>query len=277
MSLFGSFLSTPKKSTGGRLLERLSSSTQLEDRRDAIAEFKDLSSQQPLRLIDKGGFSVLASLLREEDTEMTRDTLETLSNLMDPQMPKEDPDAAGIKAVHNAGIFLANTAYLSTVTCAVENDDMYVKFHCVQLLIRLLSVARAETQQAVLSQPATVGRILQLMDEKREIVRNEVLLLLAQLGEANADLQNILAFQGANEQVRAACERVHCSLARVCISAHVVALSSLDTLIAPPAAAALDHRGRGRGERPRLRHRPRLPQDHAHAALGQRALLPRLR
>ena len=55
---------------------------------------------------------------------------------------------------------------------------MYVKFHAVQLMMRLLAVTPAQTQEAVLGQPAIVGRVMRLLEDTREIVRNEALLLL---------------------------------------------------------------------------------------------------
>ncbi|KAL1500129.1 hypothetical protein AB1Y20_012802 [Prymnesium parvum] len=202
MPLFGSLLGTaPKKSAGALLLERLGGAAPLEERREAIVQFKELSAAQPLRLIDKGGFSVLAALLRLGDTEISRETLETLANLMDPQVPRDDLAAAAVKAAHNASVFLSNTENLATATGVVDDADVYVKFHAITLLIRLLSVAQAEAQATVLSQPEVIRRVLLLLEEKREIVRNEALLLLARLAGANADLQNILAFQGANEQL----------------------------------------------------------------------------
>ena len=82
-----------------------------------------------------------------------------------------------------------------------DDADLYVRFHAVQLVIKLLARARRQTQSAVLNQPATVGCVLSLAEDKRDIVRNEVLLLLARLGEGCAGLQNILAFQGAFEQL----------------------------------------------------------------------------
>ena len=54
---------------------------------------------------------------------------------------------------------------------------MYVKFHAVQLMMRLLAVTPAQTQEAVLGQPAIVGRVMRLLEDTREIVRNEALLL----------------------------------------------------------------------------------------------------
>ena len=149
---------------------------QLEDKREALTEFKDLSTEEPLRLIEKGGMSVLLQLLRANDTQLTRDVLETLANLMDAEMPKGMAEAARVASVHNCGVFLTNGANVSLVLGSVdgEEDDMYVKFHAVQLMMRLLAVTPAQTQEAVLGQPAIVGRVMRLLEDKREIVRNEV-------------------------------------------------------------------------------------------------------
>ena len=100
--------------------------------------------------------SVLLTLLRANDTQLTRDVLETLANLMDAEMPKGMAEAARVASVHNCGIFLTNGANVSLVLGSVdgEEDDMYVKFHAVQLMMRLLAVTPAQTQEAVLGQPA---------------------------------------------------------------------------------------------------------------------------
>ena len=92
---------------------------------------------------------------------------------------------------------LSHDNNVSQLLLLSEGSDMYVRFNCVQLLMLLLADSRERTQRAILSQPATVRSILLLMEDKREIVRNEVLLLLAQLGQGSPELQNILAFQGA--------------------------------------------------------------------------------
>jgi hypothetical protein len=204
-TLFGFLASAtgaPRQSTGARLLDRLANSTQLEDRREALTEFNELTAAESVRLIDKGGMSVLVQLLREEDTQLTRDVLETLSNLMDPDVPRGIATETGeVKASHNSAVFLTHDSYLLDVLNSSEDGDLYVRFHAVQLVIKLLARARQQTQATVLNQPATVGRVLSLAEDRREIVRNEVLLLLARLGEGSAGLQNILAFQGAFDQL----------------------------------------------------------------------------
>ena len=142
MSLFRGLLSSApsRQSTGARLLERLVHSTQLEDRREAITEFNALTAAEPVRLIDKGGMSVLVQLLREEDTQLTRDVLETLSNLMDPEMPRGVAAETGeVKAVHNASVFLTHDVYMLDVLNSSEDGDLYVRYHAVQLVMNFSS------------------------------------------------------------------------------------------------------------------------------------------
>ena len=105
--------------------------------------------------------SVLVQLLREEDTQLTRDVLETLSNLMDPEMPRDVSAETGeIKAVHNASAFLSSEGHLLEVLNSSEDNDLYVRFHAVQVVMKLLALARRQTQEAVLDQPATVGCVM---------------------------------------------------------------------------------------------------------------------
>ena len=195
LSAAASLVGGPRQSTGARLLERLANATQLDDRRDAIEGFKELASREAIRLVERGGIGVLARLATDEDVQIARDALETLTSLIDPAVP-DDAEPSRVAAVHNARVFLgAGPSRVSATFGAVELPDAYVRYWAVQLLMRLLHVAPDDTQAAVLSAPDTVARVMLLMDDRREVVRNEVLLLLEALAKGNADLQNILAFQ----------------------------------------------------------------------------------
>ena len=68
MSLF-SAITGKKQSKGGQLLERLGGAERLEDRREAIAEFKDLTSRQPVRLVFEGGIGVLLNAISRSRPE----------------------------------------------------------------------------------------------------------------------------------------------------------------------------------------------------------------
>jgi hypothetical protein len=45
--------------------------------------------------------------------------------------------------------------------------------------------------------PVGIPRLIDLLDDQREIIRNEGLLLLISLTESNADIQKIVAFESA--------------------------------------------------------------------------------
>ena len=146
MSLF-SAITGKKQSKGGQLLERLGGAERLEDRREAIAEFKDLTSRQPVRLVFEGGIGVLLNLLRGEDTDTHRDALETLVNLLDRDVPKEQPEAAQVAATHNCGVLLSHPEKIGVILGAAENSDMYVRYHATQLLMRQLSSPEGATRR----------------------------------------------------------------------------------------------------------------------------------
>jgi hypothetical protein len=203
-SLFGSLLGSgaPRKVSAKQLLERLGSATQLDDRREALEAFKELSASEPLRLIDKGGIGLLVSLAQDPDTQLARDALETLVNLCDVGVPavEDKPGASRVAGEHNTAVLLSNPPHLPTALAAVEETDFYIRFHGVTLLQRLLANAPDRTHAALLAAPATVGRVLSVLDDGREIVRNEALRVLGALAaSAPPELANILAFAGAFE------------------------------------------------------------------------------
>eukprot|EP00965_Chrysotila_dentata_P219226 6191007-Pleurochrysis_carterae.AAC.5 len=121
MSLFSLLGGGGSKSTGGRLLERIGSATLLEDRREALAQFKQLSTTEALRLVEKGGIGLIASAARDDDPLVAREAVETLVNLMDEAIPKGMPDAARVAAAHNAKQFHSNPANLAAaLRCGVQ-------------------------------------------------------------------------------------------------------------------------------------------------------------
>lgn len=55
--------------------------------------------------------------------------------------------------------------------------------------------------QAILSAPMGVVRLMDLLGDAREVLRNEALLLLAGLTRSSPDIQKIVAFEGAFERI----------------------------------------------------------------------------
>ena len=177
MAFFSSLLATPRKASGKTLLERLGGATQLDDRRDALASFKELSAEEPLRLIVEGGIGLLVRLAGDEDAQLARDALETLSNLCDvgvpAEVPEDRPNANRVAGEHNCDMLLSDAELLPAALAPLERSDFYVRFHGLALLRQLLATRADKTHEALLHAPAAAGRVLALLEDERDIVRNE--------------------------------------------------------------------------------------------------------
>ena len=55
--------------------------------------------------------------------------------------------------------------------------------------------------QAILGAPMGIVRILDLLKDPHEVIRNEAVLLLTSLTRSSADIQKIAAFEGAFEHI----------------------------------------------------------------------------
>ena len=55
--------------------------------------------------------------------------------------------------------------------------------------------------QAILAAPQGVVRLMDLLGDPHEVIRNEALLLLTGLTRASADIQKIAAFEGAFDRI----------------------------------------------------------------------------
>ena len=116
-----------------------------------------------------------------------------LSNLLDREVPRGLADnMAEVAATHNASVFLVRDSNVTDVLNSSEDTDLNVRFHAIQVVMKLLAVARRQTQEALLNQPATVSRLMALMSDRREIVRNELLLLLSDVGAGSAGLEPVM-------------------------------------------------------------------------------------
>lgn len=83
-----------------------------------------------------------------------------------------------------------------------DSDDFYLKFTSIQILISLCASQPFQLQTTLLQSPSGVSKVMDLLKDPREIIRNEGLLLGVGLVEGNnRDLQKVLVFQGAFEEV----------------------------------------------------------------------------
>ncbi|XP_064603331.1 general vesicular transport factor p115-like [Liolophura sinensis] len=185
-----------------RLCDRAQSSTLLDDRRDAVRALKALSRKFRLE-VGTQAMDILRNVLETDrnDAEITGYALDTLCNIMSNE-PMEEEDEIPNHLPEDLGgqfteIFIKNTDSVSLLLSLLEEYDFHVRWPTVKLLTILLTNRGKEMQEIVLVSPMGVYKLMDLLVDSREIIRNDALLLLIQLTKGNANLQKIVAFENA--------------------------------------------------------------------------------
>ncbi|XP_077088451.1 general vesicular transport factor p115 isoform X6 [Siphateles boraxobius] len=97
--------------------------------------------------------------------------------------------------------FVQETENVTLLLTLLEEFDFHVRWPGVKLLTALLKNQCAQVQGIILVSPMGVSRLMDLLADSREVIRNDGLLLLQQLTKGNAAIQKIVAFENAFERL----------------------------------------------------------------------------
>uniref|UniRef100_A0A672M881 Vesicle tethering protein Uso1/P115-like head domain-containing protein n=1 Tax=Sinocyclocheilus grahami TaxID=75366 RepID=A0A672M881_SINGR len=155
-----------------KLCDRVASSTLLEDRRDAVRALKSLSKKYRME-VGTMAMDHLVRILQTDraDTEILGYALDTLYNIVCSD-EEEEPDNS---PKNNNFIFIYSLLYGFFSRYLVSN--------------------------VVFSHSIGVSRLMDLLADSREVIRNDGLLLLQQLTKGNTAIQKIVAFENAFERL----------------------------------------------------------------------------
>lgn len=188
-----------------RLVDRVSTSTLLEDRRDACRALKALSKKYRVE-VGAQGMACLIQILEMDrsDCEIIGYALETLCNITSQEQFDEERDNPTVSA--NIGeqfteMFIKTPENVTTVLSFLEEFDFKVRWPAVKLLTSLLANRHKDIQEIILVSPMAVSRLMDLLVDGREVIRNDALLLLIELIKGNANIQKIVAFENAFDRL----------------------------------------------------------------------------
>uniref|UniRef100_A0A8C2PVB8 General vesicular transport factor p115 n=1 Tax=Cyprinus carpio TaxID=7962 RepID=A0A8C2PVB8_CYPCA len=157
-----------------KLCDRVASSTLLEDRRDAVRALKSLSK-------------TFSSYDEEEEPDDSEE---------ENQQKQEDDLGAQFTEK-----FIQEPDNITLLLTLLEEFDFHVRWPGVKLLTALLKSQCAPVQGIILVSPMGVSRLMDLLADSREVIRNDGLLLLQQLTKGNTAIQKIVAFENAFERL----------------------------------------------------------------------------
>ncbi|XP_035516104.1 general vesicular transport factor p115 isoform X4 [Morone saxatilis] len=193
-----------------KLCDRVASSTLLEDRRDAVRALKSLSKKYRME-VGTQAMDHLINILQTDrsDSEILGYALDTLYNLIcndEEEEQDESEDENAQKQADDLGAqftdtFIQDPEHVTLLLALLEEFDFHVRWPAVKLLTALLKNQCVQVQGVILVSPMGVSRLMDLLADSREVIRNDGLLLLQQLTKSNAAIQKIVAFENAFERL----------------------------------------------------------------------------
>ncbi|CAK9810574.1 General vesicular transport factor p115 [Anthophora plagiata] len=187
-----------------RLVDRLQSSTLLNDRRDACRALKALSRTYRVE-VGAQGMDALKQILEMDrtDCEIIALALDTLCNITNPNTFDEEINKQPNNKIGEqfTEIFIKDTDSVGLVLALLEEFEFNVRWLALKLLMNLSTNRLKDMQEIILIRPMGVWKLMDLLGDSREVIRNDILLLLIQLTKGNAYIQKIVAFDNVFDRI----------------------------------------------------------------------------
>ncbi|KAL0792661.1 hypothetical protein Bca101_064038 [Brassica carinata] len=202
--VFGDNPSSNEDSYIQRLLDRISNGTLPDDRRNAIVELQSVVAESNAAQLAFGasGFPVVVGILKDQrdDVEMVRGALETLLGALTPMDHSRSKKTEVHAAPMNSDLLSREAENITLLLSLLEEEDFYVRYYTLQILTALLMNSQNRLQEAILTTPRGITRLMDMLMD-REVIRNEALLLLTHLTREAEEIQKIVVFEGAFEKI----------------------------------------------------------------------------
>jgi hypothetical protein len=159
-----------------RLVERLQTSTLLDDRRDACRALKALSKTYRVEVGAQGMDALLNVLhLDRIDSEIISYAVECLLNVTSPESLDDEDPAMSHLGEQFTEIISKKAENLANLLGLLEEYDFRIRLPLIRLLTNLLINRPKDVQEILLVSPMGISKIMDLLSDSREVVRNEVI------------------------------------------------------------------------------------------------------
>ncbi|KAF5019663.1 hypothetical protein F66182_8325 [Fusarium sp. NRRL 66182] len=199
-----SIASAPAKQSVGETIDvlsgRLSSATLLEDRRAAILGLRSFAKDYPASVASGALRSLIGSLSNDgEDVDTVKVVLETLLMLFNPN--ENSPEASEEIALWLADEFTQRQENITLLLDFLDTNDFYSRLYSLQLLAAILSARTERTEECIFTAPLGLPRLVSVLDDQRDAIRNEAITLLTYLTPTSVEIQKLVAFENAFERL----------------------------------------------------------------------------
>lgn len=177
---------------------RLATATLLEDRRAAITGLRSLAKDYPASVASEALRGLIGSLTKDnEDVDTIKITLETLLMLFS----NESPESSEEIVLWIADEFTQHKDNFNLLLAFLDSNDFYPRLYSLQLISAILGWRKQRTEECIFMAPLGISRLVAVLDDKRDAIRNEGISLLVYLTPTSAELQKRVAFEDAFDRI----------------------------------------------------------------------------
>lgn len=182
------------------LSSRLQNATLLEDRRSAILGLRSFSREYPASVASGALRGLIQSLSNDaEDVDTIKSVLETLLQLFNPD--SASPEASEELSTWLADEFTLRQENITMLLDLLERNDYHTRVNALQLLSSILSLRAERTEECIMTARLGITRLVAILDDTRDVIRDEGLGLLIYLTPSSTELQKVVAFENAFDRV----------------------------------------------------------------------------
>ncbi|KAG5437994.1 hypothetical protein PCANB_000341 [Pneumocystis canis] len=181
-----------------KLCDRLEHATLLEDRRAAILGLKGFCREYPEAVIAGSLKGLIQSLLQDRhDCDILKVALETIVILFNSYNSDSNDDTF----FWLADEFVLKNENFETLLDILKEADFYIRLYSVQIISFIIKYRLVQVQECMFLSPIGISRIVSLLDDKRDIIRNEGILLLIAISSDNIELQKRIVFENVFDRI----------------------------------------------------------------------------
>lgn len=166
------------------------------------------SLQAQLALGASSALATLFAVLRRGNAATIRPVLECLAVALAQQPPQQGqpPSTAPLPGAINAELFSRMEGSLALVLGLLAPDaamasDFGARYYAARLLTACAVANPGRAVAALLGAPAGVGRVMDLVADPHDAVRNEALILALTLARTSPDVQQVAVLEGGFERL----------------------------------------------------------------------------
>ncbi|QSL66375.1 hypothetical protein MERGE_000753 [Pneumocystis wakefieldiae] len=196
------FLPQPKQQIAEetiiKLCDKLEHATLLEDRRAAVLGLKGFSREYSDAVIAGSLKGLIQSLKKDQqDSDILKVTLETILILFD----SHDSNCNNDTSLWLADEFVLRNENFEILLDILKDTDFYVRLYSVKIILFIVKYRLIEVQEHMFLSPIGISRIIALLDDKRDAIRNEAILLLTSISDDNIELQKRAVFENVFDRI----------------------------------------------------------------------------